>query len=57
MNVAIVCDRNMLQRNVLDFYNNFISSTPLLRIFYSWSRHKHGMTLLGEPGLPKKDVL
>ena len=26
--------------NVFYFYTNFISSTPLLRIFYSWSKQK-----------------
>ena len=26
--------------NVFYFYTNFISNTPLLRIFYSWSKHK-----------------
>ena len=41
------------------FYMNFISSTPLLCIFYSWTKqaHPHGTTLLGEPGSPKRDVL
>ena len=38
--------------NVFYFYTNFISSTPLLRIFYSWSKHKRSRptTILGEPG-------
>ena len=36
--------------NVVYLYTNFISSTPLLRIFYSWSKHKRIRTVLGEPG-------
>ena len=31
--------------NVVYFYTNFISSTPLLRIFYSWSKHKRIRTV------------
>ena len=31
--------------NVFYFYTNFISRTPLLRIFYSWSKHKCIRTL------------
>ena len=31
--------------NVFYFYTNFISSTPLLRIFYSWSKHKRIRTV------------
>ena len=31
--------------NVFYFYTNFISSIPLLRIFYSWSKHKRIRTV------------
>ena len=31
--------------NVFYFYTNLISSTPLLRIFYSWSKHKRIRTV------------
>ena len=31
--------------NVVYFYTNFISSTPLLRIFYSWSKHRRIRTV------------
>ena len=31
--------------NVVYVYTNFISSTPLLRIFYSWSKHKRIRTV------------
>ena len=31
--------------NVFYFYTNFISRTPLLRIFYSWSKHKRIRTV------------
>ena len=41
--------------NVFYLYTNFISSTPLLRIFFSWSNtsawSKHSTTILGEPSL------
>ena len=44
------------------FYMNFISGTPLLRIFQALlmvqtQAHQHSTTILGEPGSPKRDVL